>query len=947
MASNIDPSNIDGTYPLEGVNNDSQGFRTNFTNTAANLTEAKTEIEELQSKSIIKSALIGEAADNTLTIPLNTAASTTAAAGLNIAEGIAPTSPIDGDIWVTAAGAINVRLNGVTVDLTASPDANVVDPELVFTEQADHVFTPVATRGVVWVRSDTPNVLIFTDDDGTDWILNTSGGGDVTKVGTPVNNQVGIWTGDGTIEGSDRFTFDGNNTFNLGGGISVAPTLELDVGVGGNTLMRFMEAGSLRASIHYLDFSGIFQIKSQLVSTTLQLQAGSGPVVDLEDDGSLRIGAGIRFAERADHVETPAATFGELWLRSDTPNVLVFTDDAGTDHELGTGAAVTGVPADDQIAVWTGAGAIEGTGFAKITGLTGSSPTLELDGFTNVAHRYPTLLLNYDASDYGSIEFQEEGATRGHIRYYATGPSGGTDVLRIWNFLNGGADTNSMVEIGADNRLIMQASELGAYFPLPLQMAESVDHSYTPTAGRGEIWIRDDAPNTLMFTDDTGVDYAVAGAAANGLPAGGTEGQILVKQSATTGDATWEDFGSIPASATEYFPGYNYSQSTTSIFTVDLVDAANLFYVGRRVKFDKAGVFTYGDITAVDFNSTNANDTTVTVSGTPVPADPFDVALVTSATAWSAIATDPFGGSQINDIAGGQIGATYYLIACGALGKIAYSTDGGLTWTAVTPAQSNELLQIAYDPDVQRFMIAGKSATIMKSTDGVIWSEDSTALRALGGSDPRDPYLVYDQELNTFAISINLTGTSYRNFDSTDFAASWSSRDSNIASGIATKMRYLQVFIGTEYLYQPINNAVYVFDNAQDTVVGQGMIDATSGTINDIFAFVDNANNDVIAIAHDNGDVTFYDSTSPTLSLLSRDDISLGGNALYGVAYSPLHNRTVVVGANGTIGYCNDADTSTNDSVVGVANGFAPSNSGQFIAAADNGQICRSSNGTN
>jgi len=33
-------------------------------------------------------------------------------------------------------------------------------------------------------------------------------GGDVTKVGTPVNNQVGVWTGDGTIEGDTALTFD-------------------------------------------------------------------------------------------------------------------------------------------------------------------------------------------------------------------------------------------------------------------------------------------------------------------------------------------------------------------------------------------------------------------------------------------------------------------------------------------------------------------------------------------------------------------------------------------------------------------------------------------------------------------------------------------------------------------------------------------------------------------
>lgn len=35
-----------------------------------------------------------------------------------------------------------------------------------------------------------------------------SGGGDVTKVGTPVNNQVGVWTGDGTLEGDAALTFD-------------------------------------------------------------------------------------------------------------------------------------------------------------------------------------------------------------------------------------------------------------------------------------------------------------------------------------------------------------------------------------------------------------------------------------------------------------------------------------------------------------------------------------------------------------------------------------------------------------------------------------------------------------------------------------------------------------------------------------------------------------------
>jgi len=36
------------------------------------------------------------------------------------------------------------------------------------------------------------------------------GGGDVTKVGTPLNNQVGVWTGDGTIEGTSGLTYENN-----------------------------------------------------------------------------------------------------------------------------------------------------------------------------------------------------------------------------------------------------------------------------------------------------------------------------------------------------------------------------------------------------------------------------------------------------------------------------------------------------------------------------------------------------------------------------------------------------------------------------------------------------------------------------------------------------------------------------------------------------------------
>jgi len=48
MASKINATNIDITYPIAGQDNDTQGFRTNFTNIRNNLNTAGLEISALQ-----------------------------------------------------------------------------------------------------------------------------------------------------------------------------------------------------------------------------------------------------------------------------------------------------------------------------------------------------------------------------------------------------------------------------------------------------------------------------------------------------------------------------------------------------------------------------------------------------------------------------------------------------------------------------------------------------------------------------------------------------------------------------------------------------------------------------------------------------------------------------------------------------------------------------------
>lgn len=57
MTSQINSSNIDGSYPVTGQDNNSQGFRDNFTNTKVNFETAADEITDLQNHVLLKSAL--------------------------------------------------------------------------------------------------------------------------------------------------------------------------------------------------------------------------------------------------------------------------------------------------------------------------------------------------------------------------------------------------------------------------------------------------------------------------------------------------------------------------------------------------------------------------------------------------------------------------------------------------------------------------------------------------------------------------------------------------------------------------------------------------------------------------------------------------------------------------------------------------------------------------
>jgi hypothetical protein len=100
MSSNINPNNIDGTYPIAGQDNNSQGFRDNFTSTKVNFQYAADEIDDLQAKGIFKAALTGTTLDNNMGDALLYAALIQDFAAVKIAP-----SPVSGTLTLNYASA--------------------------------------------------------------------------------------------------------------------------------------------------------------------------------------------------------------------------------------------------------------------------------------------------------------------------------------------------------------------------------------------------------------------------------------------------------------------------------------------------------------------------------------------------------------------------------------------------------------------------------------------------------------------------------------------------------------------------------------------------------------------------------------------------------------------------------------------------------------------------
>lgn len=109
-----------------------------------------------------------------------------------------------------------------------------------------------------------------------------SGSGDVSKVGTPVDNQVGVWTGDGTIEGDTALTFDTSTdtlTIAASGNLAFGAVTIIDDTAGTTTLQNIdaIDATTETTLEAALDFGNVVKVGTP-VDNQVGVWTGDGTI---------------------------------------------------------------------------------------------------------------------------------------------------------------------------------------------------------------------------------------------------------------------------------------------------------------------------------------------------------------------------------------------------------------------------------------------------------------------------------------------------------------------------------------------------------------------------------------------------------------------------------------------------------------------------------------------
>jgi len=271
------------------------------------------------------------------------------------------------------------------------------------------------------------------------------------------------------------------------------------------------------------------------------LKDAGGPTYGGSEAGGLTLEHGSNSSYRAKERATGpgiAAGYGWIWVKNTAPTTLIFTDDTGAETTLGAGGGGGG-----GLGQWdyvTGAGAPAATKITANTDLMSTVTTINVADGSGTDNNFSAAFGAVRAGDYLVVRDSAGGAAFGSFLVTAAP----VDNTTYWTFtvstgdVSGSfTDTNTYdVNIisdgnvvgptsalsngvalynGATGRIIRDSGTL-VYSSGEFRNTHASTAAFrckerasgpTGTATHGHIWVLNDAPTTLWFTDDTDVDH--------------------------------------------------------------------------------------------------------------------------------------------------------------------------------------------------------------------------------------------------------------------------------------------------------------------------------------------------------------------------------------------------------------------------------------------------------
>jgi len=245
MTSQINPNNVNGNFPIAGVPNSTQGFRDNFTNIKTNFEFAENEIDDLQSKSILKAALTGGTLDNNVGNNLVYNARVQGISGTLVQ--IANTSGI---INIDAsAGPYQSIVMGGNINLAftantwpAAGSYGKVRVEITGTSGQTITLPTAVTQGTLGIQGINAGVITLASSGTYEFDFSTSNGGANLTV-FDLNRPLSYYTNPVTITANTVSTSSTTGALTVTGGVGIGGNLN----VAGN-LRTYTSSGNVAFS---------------------------------------------------------------------------------------------------------------------------------------------------------------------------------------------------------------------------------------------------------------------------------------------------------------------------------------------------------------------------------------------------------------------------------------------------------------------------------------------------------------------------------------------------------------------------------------------------------------------------------------------------------------------------------------------------------------------------